>query len=67
MVGGHPNALDERTAFAWAIFEAYNSYISPKHSIDRLPEFGLASTASAARQALTRRIKEYQAWESKQA
>lgn len=67
VVGGHPNALDERTAFAWAIFEAYNSYISPKHSIDRLPEFGLASTPSAARQALTRRIKEYQAWEQKQA
>ena len=65
VVGGHPNALDERTAFAWAIYEAYNSYISPKHSIDRLPEFGLASTdLGGASSAHPPHIKEYQAWES---
>ena len=66
-IDGRPNAVDERTAFSWVVFDLYTAHIRGKHSIKRLPEFGVASTPSAAKAALTQRIKEYQAWEHKQA
>ena len=66
-IDGRPNAVDERTAFSWVVFDLYTAHIRGKHSIKRLPEFGLASTPSAAKASLTQRIKEYQAWEHKQA
>lgn len=62
-----PNAVDERTAISWAIFDAYSAYIRKKPAYKRLPDFGVPSTPAAGSQSLTARIKEYRQWETKQA